>query len=94
MPQEFHYNQHGLLLLEGRGIYRLGDSWLVFSSIPVAFITLRRISYRSLQPKEFYILDSQNDKPFESDIIYVARCDGNIIYVVSHQYITSVASYY
>ncbi|KAF3793000.1 hypothetical protein EJ110_NYTH02145 [Nymphaea thermarum] len=27
MAQEVHYNQHGLLLLEGRGIYRLGDSW-------------------------------------------------------------------
>ncbi len=25
--QEIHYNQHGLLLLEGRGIYRLGDAW-------------------------------------------------------------------
>ncbi|XP_059444715.1 (S)-ureidoglycine aminohydrolase [Corylus avellana] len=25
--KEFHYNQHGLLLLEGQGIYRLGDSW-------------------------------------------------------------------
>ncbi|RAL50685.1 hypothetical protein DM860_015832 [Cuscuta australis] len=25
--KEVHYNQHGLLLLEGRGIYRLGDSW-------------------------------------------------------------------
>nr|KAJ0216865.1 hypothetical protein LSAT_V11C300107260 [Lactuca sativa] len=24
---EVHYNQHGLLLLEGQGIYRLGDSW-------------------------------------------------------------------
>lgn len=26
-PQEIHYNQHGLLLLEGKGIYRLGDAW-------------------------------------------------------------------
>lgn len=25
--KEVHYNQHGLLLLEGKGIYRLGDSW-------------------------------------------------------------------
>ncbi|CAI6002067.1 unnamed protein product, partial [Closterium sp. NIES-64] len=25
--KEVHYNQHGLLLLEGRGIYRLADSW-------------------------------------------------------------------
>ncbi|XP_040987121.1 (S)-ureidoglycine aminohydrolase isoform X2 [Juglans microcarpa x Juglans regia] len=25
--KEFHYNQHGLLLLEGQGIYRLGDNW-------------------------------------------------------------------
>ncbi|KAL3499736.1 hypothetical protein ACH5RR_038829 [Cinchona calisaya] len=25
--KEIHYNQHGLLLLEGQGIYRLGDSW-------------------------------------------------------------------
>eukprot|EP00897_Mesotaenium_endlicherianum_P000160 jgi/Mesen1/10144/ME000076S09655 len=24
---EVHYFQHGLVLLEGRGIYRLGDSW-------------------------------------------------------------------
>uniref|UniRef100_M1CHD5 Transcription factor n=1 Tax=Solanum tuberosum TaxID=4113 RepID=M1CHD5_SOLTU len=24
---EVHYNQHGLLLLEGQGIYRLSDSW-------------------------------------------------------------------
>ena len=25
--QEIHYNQHGLLLLQGQGIYRLADSW-------------------------------------------------------------------
>ncbi|KAF3335506.1 (S)-ureidoglycine aminohydrolase isoform X1 [Carex littledalei] len=25
--KEVHYNQHGLLLLEGHGIYRLGDKW-------------------------------------------------------------------
>lgn len=25
--KEIHYNQHGLLLLEGQGIYRLADSW-------------------------------------------------------------------
>lgn len=25
--KEVHYNQHGLLLLEGQGIYRLGDCW-------------------------------------------------------------------
>lgn len=30
-----HYNQHGLLLLEGqgKGIYRLGDSWYEFHSL-------------------------------------------------------------
>lgn len=27
LAQEVHYNQHGLLLLEGQGIYRLGDEW-------------------------------------------------------------------
>mmetsp|Transcript_10452 Transcript_10452/g.33782 ORF Transcript_10452/g.33782 Transcript_10452/m.33782 type:complete len:80 (+) Transcript_10452:229-468(+) len=25
--KENHYNQHGLLLLEGQGIYRLSDKW-------------------------------------------------------------------
>jgi glyoxylate utilization-related uncharacterized protein len=25
--QEVHYNQHGLLLLQGQGIYRLGNHW-------------------------------------------------------------------
>jgi (S)-ureidoglycine aminohydrolase len=25
--KEVHYNQHGLLLLEGQGIYRLADEW-------------------------------------------------------------------
>lgn len=25
--QEVHYNQHGLLLLQGQGIYRLADKW-------------------------------------------------------------------
>lgn len=25
--KEVHYNQHGLLILEGQGIYRLGNSW-------------------------------------------------------------------
>jgi glyoxylate utilization-related uncharacterized protein len=25
--KEVHYNQHGLLLLEGQGIYRLADQW-------------------------------------------------------------------
>ncbi|CAF2072715.1 hypothetical protein Bca52824_087908 [Brassica carinata] len=27
VKQEVHYNQHGLLLLEGQGLYRLGDNW-------------------------------------------------------------------
>ena len=27
MLQEVHYNQHGLLLLQGQGIYRLGSQW-------------------------------------------------------------------
>lgn len=26
--KEVHYNQHGLLLLAGKGIYRLGDEWM------------------------------------------------------------------
>ncbi len=25
--QEVHYNQHGLLMLEGQGIYRLANNW-------------------------------------------------------------------
>ena len=25
--KEVHFNQHGLLLLEGQGVYRLGDKW-------------------------------------------------------------------
>lgn len=25
--QEIHYNQHGLLLLQGQGIYRLANNW-------------------------------------------------------------------
>eukprot|EP00884_Botryococcus_braunii_P015554 jgi/Botrbrau1/2682/Bobra.0203s0026.1 len=25
--KEIHYNQHGLLLVQGKGIYRLGDKW-------------------------------------------------------------------
>ncbi len=25
--QEMHWNQHGLLLLSGQGIYRLGSDW-------------------------------------------------------------------
>ena len=25
--QEIHYNQHGLLLLQGQGIYRLANKW-------------------------------------------------------------------
>ena len=31
--KEVHYNQHGLLLLEGQGIYRLGDSWYGSNSV-------------------------------------------------------------
>ena len=27
MVKEIHYNQHGLLLMEGQGIYRLADKW-------------------------------------------------------------------
>ena len=27
--KEVHFNQHGLLLLEGQGVYRLGDKWCV-----------------------------------------------------------------
>ncbi len=34
--KEVHYNQHGLLLLEGQGIYRLADKWCVGSSAYVA----------------------------------------------------------
>jgi (S)-ureidoglycine aminohydrolase len=26
--KEVHYNQHGLLLLEGKGVYRLADEWM------------------------------------------------------------------
>ncbi len=26
--KEVHYNQHGLLLLAGKGVYRLGDEWM------------------------------------------------------------------
>ncbi|RVX15451.1 (S)-ureidoglycine aminohydrolase [Vitis vinifera] len=33
--KEVHYNQHGLLLLEGQGIYRLGDSWYEFINLRV-----------------------------------------------------------
>ena len=29
--KEVHFNQHGLLLLEGQGIYRLGDKWCALS---------------------------------------------------------------
>lgn len=25
--QEIHYNQHGLVMLEGQGIYRLANDW-------------------------------------------------------------------
>ena len=25
--KELHYNQHGLLMLEGQGLYRLGAQW-------------------------------------------------------------------
>ena len=32
--QEVHYNQHGLLLLQGQGIYRLADRWCVPDSAP------------------------------------------------------------
>jgi len=35
--QEVHYNQHGMMILEGKGIQRLGDKWYpvqVFSSPP------------------------------------------------------------
>lgn len=30
--KEVHYNQHGLLLLAGKGIYRLGESWMPVSA--------------------------------------------------------------
>ncbi|PSC68380.1 DNA-binding protein isoform X1 isoform C [Micractinium conductrix] len=30
--KEVHYNQHGLLLLQGKGIYRLGNDWLPVQS--------------------------------------------------------------
>ena len=29
LVKEVHFNQHGLLLLEGQGIYRLADQWYV-----------------------------------------------------------------
>jgi len=30
--KEVHYNQHGMLLLGGKGIYRLGESWMPVSA--------------------------------------------------------------
>jgi len=33
--QEVHYNQHGLLLLQGQGIYRLADKWCAAASQPL-----------------------------------------------------------
>lgn len=30
--KEVHYNQHGMLLLAGKGIYRLGDVWMPVSA--------------------------------------------------------------
>ena len=32
--KEVHYNQHGLLLLEGQGIYRLADKWRAYCPAP------------------------------------------------------------
>lgn len=40
LTQEVHYNQHGLLLLEGQGIYRLGDKWYLCFPYIVHFTTL------------------------------------------------------
>uniref|UniRef100_A0A0E0EBF5 Cupin 2 conserved barrel domain-containing protein n=1 Tax=Oryza meridionalis TaxID=40149 RepID=A0A0E0EBF5_9ORYZ len=37
--KEVHYNQHGLLLLEGQGIYRLGDSWYPVQSGDTIWMT-------------------------------------------------------
>ena len=35
--QEVHYNQHGLLLLQGKGIYRLANQWSVLVSFCTTF---------------------------------------------------------
>ena len=37
--KEVHYNQHGLLLLEGQGIYRLADQWCAHDCAVVALHT-------------------------------------------------------
>jgi (S)-ureidoglycine aminohydrolase len=39
--KEVHYNQHGLLLLEGQGIYRLADKWYVSPSASKALSTFQ-----------------------------------------------------
>lgn len=31
--KEVHYNQHGLLLLQGKGIYRCGEGWAGWPSV-------------------------------------------------------------
>ena len=36
--QEVHYNQHGLLLLQGQGIYRLGDKWCAAQTPKVVYM--------------------------------------------------------
>ncbi|GAX83252.1 hypothetical protein CEUSTIGMA_g10678.t1 [Chlamydomonas eustigma] len=36
--KEVHYNQHGLMMLEGQGIYRLGDNWYPVQSGDVVWM--------------------------------------------------------
>jgi glyoxylate utilization-related uncharacterized protein len=44
--KEIHYNQHGLLLLQGQGIYRLGNSWCV--SVCLGELQLQRAACRCM----------------------------------------------
>lgn len=36
--KEVHYNQHGMMMLSGKGIYRLGDEWMPVTAGDVIFM--------------------------------------------------------
>jgi hypothetical protein len=47
--KEVHYNQHGLLLLDGHGIYRLADKWRVRAAAAGAALLARSLRVRVRQ---------------------------------------------
>ena len=67
--KEMHYNQHGLMLLEGMGIYRLNDAWYSVQAGDVIWMAPFVTQWYAALGKErsrYIILKDTNRDPIEA----------------------------